>query len=799
MRVRVRPFSRMRSSLAGRRFVYLLIPATLSIVLLTAHPAAAQDIALYSSDVTTIQGNWARVPSASGAGAQKMASTDVGWSSTNNPLAAPGDYFEANFTARAWIGYRVWLRLKAANNSKWNDSVWAQFSDALGANGNAIYRIGTTSGLLFNLEECTGCGVSNWGWSGGAWWVSQELAIQFPTDGTKTIRIQTREDGVEIDQIVISSASYMNGSPGRSKDDTTLLPRSGGGGSTPPPPAPAPPPPTSAKAIPGTIEAEDFDNGANGATYWDSSAGNSGGQYRSTDVDVEACSAGGYNVGWIASGEWLNYTVNVSAAGTYQLDFRVAAPSGGTLHVEFGGQDKTGAVTIPSTGGWQAWTTVSRTVTLSAGTQVMRVVFDTGGMNVNSIAASAAAAAPPPPPPSASLPFGGNAWTLPGTVQSEDFDQGGQGVSYYDNSPGNAGGAYRSTDVDIEATPTGGYAVGWAFAGEWLRYTVNVTAGANYRLVARVASAGSGGTFHVEFNGVDRTGALRVPNTGGWTTYQDVAVNVWLDSGTQPMRVVMDSNGATTAVGNLSYIRVETLTAAPPPPPPPPTAGGRLRMATWNLKLNNGDPWGQAQAIANSGADIVALQEVETWTEDQPAMYAERLRQLTGQTWYRAWSGLPPCTGGCQGTLILSKLPILDMSTVTLAGMSTARVVVDVGGVRINVFSLHLEYYNRDLRWTQLVSFMEWARSFSGPKLVGGDFNSWWGEPWIIQMETEYTDTWQDVTGSDENGYTLNGTVRFDFLFRSRDQSWRLTPTACWTQWHSSSDHILVVADYNVQ
>lgn len=46
-------------------------------------------------------------------------------------------------------------------------------------------------------------------------------------------------------------------------------------------------------------------------------------------------------------------------------------------------------------------------------------------------------------------------------------------------------------------------------------------------------------------------------------------------------------------------------------------------------------------------------------------------------------------------------------------------------------------------------------------------------------METEYTDTWQDTTGSDENGYALNGTVRFDYLFRARHQNWRLTPTAC--------------------
>jgi endonuclease/exonuclease/phosphatase (EEP) superfamily protein YafD len=94
---------------------------------------------------------------------------------------------------------------------------------------------------------------------------------------------------------------------------------------------------------------------------------------------------------------------------------------------------------------------------------------------------------------------------------------------------------------------------------------------------------------------------------------------------------------------------------------------------------------------------------------------------------------------------------------------------------------------------------MSWARQFSGPRLVGGDFNSWWGEWWIQQMETEYSDTWEMVTGSVQNGYTLNGAVRFDFLFRSFTDESRLRPTACWVQSTSLSDHAPVIADYSVQ
>jgi endonuclease/exonuclease/phosphatase (EEP) superfamily protein YafD len=102
-------------------------------------------------------------------------------------------------------------------------------------------------------------------------------------------------------------------------------------------------------------------------------------------------------------------------------------------------------------------------------------------------------------------------------------------------------------------------------------------------------------------------------------------------------------------------------------------------------------------------------------------------------------------------------------------------------------------------RTAQLEAFLAWSREFDGPRIAGGDFNAWWGESWIARMETEYTDTWQDVTGSDENGYTLNGAVRFDYLFRSTYQASRLAPTACWVPSTTLSDHSPVVADYQIR
>jgi endonuclease/exonuclease/phosphatase family metal-dependent hydrolase len=243
------------------------------------------------------------------------------------------------------------------------------------------------------------------------------------------------------------------------------------------------------------------------------------------------------------------------------------------------------------------------------------------------------------------------------------------------------------------------------------------------------------------------------------------------------------------------------MTAPAPVPVGPNTTGGRLRVATWNIQFGHGDPWGQAHEIANSGADVVLLQEAQTWDEHMPSTYPERLRQLTGQAWYTVWSGTadPNCVQACQGTLILSRFPIVDSRSAMFSGTAGSWAAVDVGGVRVNVFNIHLEYYDTSKRSSQLRQFMDWSRQFGGPRLVGGDFNSWWGEWWIGQMETEYSDTWQDTTGSDEDGYTLNGTVRFDYLFRSHHDSWRLTPTGCWVRWTSLSDHGAVVADYTVR
>jgi len=137
--------------------------------------------------------------------------------------------------------------------------------------------------------------------------------------------------------------------------------------------------------IPGRIQAENYDTGGEGVAYHDDTSGNSGNQYRTENVDIETCGEGGYNVGWIAAGEWLEYTVNVASSGTYNVTARVASSStGGSLHIELGGVNVTGTINLASTGGWQNWTSVYDTdVVLNAGPQIMRISMDLSGWNLN--------------------------------------------------------------------------------------------------------------------------------------------------------------------------------------------------------------------------------------------------------------------------------------------------------------------------------------------------------------------------------------------------------------------------------
>jgi len=404
-----------------------------------------------------------------------------------------------------------------------------------------------------------------------------------------------------------------------------------------------------ARPIPGKIEAEQYDLGGQGVAYNDLTTANEGGAFRTDAVDVEACSdAGtGYNIGYVRAGEWLEYTVNVTA-GTYTLDVRVAAMSAGnTFHFELDGKNISGPITVPNTGGWQNWHTVTVTTTaLAAGNnKVLRVYMDGTDFNLNHFtftpvvtnkAPSVSIASPsnnasftvgstitinanasdsdgsvssvqflyngtpiatdatspysatwtPTAAGTYSLtakatdnsgavttsstvtitvnavvaqtPYGGSARPIPGKIEAEHYDLGGQGIAYNDLTSTNEGGSFRNDAVDVEACSDAGtgYNVGYVRAGEWLEYTVNVNAG-TYKLDVRVAAMSAGNTFHLELDGLNISGPITVPNTGAWQNWQTVTVTTTsLTAGNNKvLRVYMDGTDF-----NLNYFTFSPVT-----------------------------------------------------------------------------------------------------------------------------------------------------------------------------------------------------------------------------------------------
>jgi hypothetical protein len=182
------------------------------------------EIVLVAGSTNGTNGNWRGEFDDSADAGFKVRHPDAGAAKLSAPLANPVHYVEWSFDAKAGIPYRLWIRGRADADSWANDSAYVQFSGSVTANGTPIWRIGTTSATTYVLEDCSGCGVKGWGWNDNGYGtgVFGQL-VYFAEPGLQVIRIQTREDGLALDQIVLSAQKYMNDAPGQTKNDTTLL------------------------------------------------------------------------------------------------------------------------------------------------------------------------------------------------------------------------------------------------------------------------------------------------------------------------------------------------------------------------------------------------------------------------------------------------------------------------------------------------------------------------------------------------------------------------------------------------
>lgn len=182
-----------------------------------------------------------------------------------------------------------------------------------------------------------------------------------------------------------------------------------------------------------------------------------------------------------------------------------------------------------------------------------KAIDDVGGSSTDAISITVGTGC------SGQLPFYGSPSAIPGRIETEDFDTGGEGVAYHDTDAGNNGNQYRTLEgVDIEACADagGGYNVGWMANNEWLEYTVDVPAVGTYTIDIRVASNTTGGNFHIEFGGVDKTGNINVPVTGGWQNWTTVSATAALSTGTQIMRF---ANANSSDEYNINYFDIPTL------------------------------------------------------------------------------------------------------------------------------------------------------------------------------------------------------------------------------------------------
>jgi beta-glucosidase len=316
-------------------------------------------------------------------------------------------------------------------------------------------------------------------------------------------------------------------------------------------------------AVPGTVYAANYDTGGQGVAYNVTSVNGTANTYRSDGVDLEDTAdtqdntgAGAYDMGWTTPGQWFNYTVDVATAGTYTVAFRLSSPYGITdaLHIaNSAGTSLTGAVAVPNTGGYETWATVDASITLPAGEQTLTVDQDSNGWNFHYMAFTLNSGSGGSGGSSGDQPFGGTPAAVPGTVQAANYDTGGQGVAYNVTSVNGTANSYRSDGVDLEDTADtqdtsaagGAYDTGWTTPGQWFNYTVEVATAGSYTVSFRLSSPyGITDALHIaDSAGTSLTGAVAVPNTGGYETWTTVTASITLPAGEQTLTVDQDSNG----------------------------------------------------------------------------------------------------------------------------------------------------------------------------------------------------------------------------------------------------------------
>ena len=759
-----------------------------------AAPVAAQvaangDIVLHAQRATVMSGAWGLVGDATAAGGLTLANPDAGKAKLSTALAAPVDYFELAFTPEAGRGYRLWIRSKAQNNSWTNDSVHVQFSGSQNYAGSPMYRIGTTSAASVSLEEASGAGLSGWGWqdNGYGYGVLGE-AIYF--DGKpQTLRVQRREDGISIDQIVLSPVAYWTKAPGAAKNDTAILPESTG---------------TTAAPAPTTTITT---TGGNWGNLVKATA--TSGLLKKSGGCGECADAGG--VGPQMTSGAVSFTVgsghrlvaglgrDASTNTGYAIDYAFSFSGGSVWEVR-------------EAGAYKAEGTFSASDVFTVAIEGTAVKYYRNGAHVYTSKT----------PVSGALVVDASLITIGASVQLV----GGSGGSTPTTSDPAPAGEFSWTSA-VRATPSGALLKKTSGCGECADAgaisqqamgAVSFTIGAGHRLVMGLGRDTSTNTSYAidyafSFGGgsvweVRELGAYKAEGTFSATDVFKVAVEgtavnyyrngalVYTSKTPVSGSLVADASlitiGATVQV--VGVTATTTTTSPEPAPAPAPTttttSGKLLRVLHW-ATYHGGfrtdgvyDPDRLATWIAYTQPDVVFLTEIERYTgwgnQNQPEVYKNLLQQKTGKTWYYVFAqeyGNWDSNG--KGNMIMSTYPISHSDRYELVhnyDRSIALAAISVNGRPLTLMMTHLDPYDATLRLTQAKEVTGWAAPQPENRILTGDMNAWPDQTSIAHFNTLYNDSWMVAKANGtatsfagNYGETKNG--RIDYIFYSKGSS----------------------------
>jgi uncharacterized delta-60 repeat protein len=173
----------------------------------------------------------------------------------------------------------------------------------------------------------------------------------------------------------------------------------------------------------------------------------------------------------------------------------------------------------------------------------------------------------PPPPDDEQTPFTGTPFGVNQTIQAEDFDNGGQGISWNDRDNVNQGGRYRTNvgvDIENSGDTGGGFNIGYARPGEWVEYTINVPTTGTYNIETRYAAV-QPGQLSYQVDGQTRA-AFNIAPTEGFQSYTTSTQSLGtLTAGTHVLRLAFDDTSGDRGVANINWLRILPAGSTPPP------------------------------------------------------------------------------------------------------------------------------------------------------------------------------------------------------------------------------------------